>query len=128
MVMVVQSQHQVVDIMNKKNEMLKTALERLSNEYLSQDLHKVTVEKLAHNSQKGVDDVNAAINKLVAEMEQKKTENDACQAQKVTGFPLFTFGLLFLLLSTHMYKDKRPLLLLYIRGNSTSVAGYNSNF
>lgn len=85
LVMVVQSQYQMEDIMNKKTEALTVALEELSNEYLSQDSLKVSVEKVWQKSQKAAEELDAEINKINAEMERKKAENDACQGEMKTA-------------------------------------------
>ncbi|XP_076735300.1 uncharacterized protein LOC143414541 [Maylandia zebra] len=79
LLMVVQSQYQLKRILDSKIETMEVALEKSSDDYQSKDLFKTTVEKLLAQGQKHVDDMEAALNKLSSETEQKKAENDACQ-------------------------------------------------
>lgn len=89
LLMVVQSQYQLKSILDRKIEKTEAALEKFSDDYQSKDLFKTTVEKLVAQGQKHVDDMEAALNKLSSETEQKKAENDACQEKMVTSFPVF---------------------------------------
>lgn len=89
LLMVVQSQYQLKRILDSKIETMEVALEKSSDDYQSKDLFKTAVEKLLAQGQKHVDDMEAALNKLSSETEQKKAENDACQEKMVTSLPGF---------------------------------------
>lgn len=89
LLMVVQSQYQLKSILDSKIETMEVALEKSSDDYQSKVLFKTAVEKLVAQGQKHVDDMEAALNKLSSETEQKKAENDACQEKMVTSLPVF---------------------------------------
>lgn len=91
LLIVVQSQYQLKRILDSKIETMEVALEKSSDDYQSKDLFKTAVEKLLAQGQKHVDDMEAALNKLSSETEQKKAENDACQEKMVTSLPGFFF-------------------------------------
>lgn len=95
LLMVVQSQYQLKRILDSKIETMEVALEKSSDDYQSKDLFKTAVEKLLAQGQKHVDDMEAALNKLSSETEQKKAENDACQEKMVTSLPGFFFLVLY---------------------------------
>lgn len=82
-------QYQMLSILNTRNENLLKQSEKLYNEFLNEEIFKVTVENLVTRGKKAMKDLEATVVKLNSEMEKKKTENDACQAEKVKHFSFF---------------------------------------
>lgn len=84
LLMVAQSQYQLKSILDSKIKKMDVAFEQFTVDYVSKDVFKTSVEKLLVQGQEEVNNLEAALNKLSSETEQKKMENDACQEQMKT--------------------------------------------
>ncbi|CAJ1083350.1 uncharacterized protein si:ch73-347e22.8 [Xyrichtys novacula] len=86
LLVIVMGQYQVLNIQKQREEKLKTEVQRLANEYANDDLSKVTMEKLLADGNKTMTELEAAMAKLSPELEKKRKDVDACQAEKVRSF------------------------------------------
>lgn len=85
--MIIMGQYHMLTMLNKRGEKLQMESKRLDDQHVNEDLVKATVEKLLVQGRKVVGDLEATVAKLSPEMEKKRAENDACQAEKVRSFP-----------------------------------------
>ncbi|GAA6227308.1 uncharacterized protein si:ch73-347e22.8 [Lates japonicus] len=84
LLVIIMGQLQVLGMLEKATEDLEIKSQALDDKITNEDLFRVTADKLLRQGQKVVEDLEGTLAKLSAEMEQKKTENDACQAEKQT--------------------------------------------
>lgn len=92
LLMVNTGQYQMLAILNTRNEKLQKQSEKLYNQFLDEEIFKVTVENLVTQGKKVMKNLEDTVAKLNSEMEKKKTENDACQAEKVKHFSFLSFS------------------------------------
>lgn len=84
LLVIIAGQYQVLVMLDKGSEKLQMVSQELDNERANKETFKVTVKKLLVQRTKVVQDLEAELAKLSPELEKKKTENDACQAEKKT--------------------------------------------
>ncbi|KAK2920988.1 fibrinogen- and Ig-binding protein-like [Channa argus] len=82
--MIVMSQYQLLTRLKGRSEEMRMQSEKLYGELMNEDMFKATLENLLGQGQKVANELEATVVKLGSEMEKKKTENDACQAEKKT--------------------------------------------
>lgn len=91
--MVIMGQYQMLSILKTKNEQLQKHSEKLYNDLRNDEVFKNTVEKLVNQGTKAVKDLEATVTQLSSEMKKKKTEDDACQKEKVNHFVFCSFSI-----------------------------------
>lgn len=89
LVVVIVGQNPAFTMLNRGIEKQLMKLDRLNTQHVNQEFLKATVEKLVVLATKVVEDLEATAAKLGPELEKKKTENEACKAEKVKSFSFF---------------------------------------
>ncbi|XP_078123831.1 uncharacterized protein LOC144528853 [Sander vitreus] len=84
LVLIIVGQHQVMTMLDKANEKLPKESQKLDDKLSDLGSLKALMEKLLAAENKAVKDLEEAVPKLVPEIEKKKVEIDACQAEKNT--------------------------------------------
>lgn len=86
LLIIMMEQNKVLVLLNNKTAQLKIQSDELDFQLTNEDFIKATVEKLVTLGNTLVEDTEGAVAKLLPEVEKAKTENDACQADKVNFF------------------------------------------
>ncbi|TKS88323.1 hypothetical protein D9C73_023247 [Collichthys lucidus] len=84
LIMVILSQYKLTIMQNKRVEDLQFELRALENSYINEELFKGKLEELVVQQTKVAGDLEGALTSLSETMVKKKTETDACQAEKKT--------------------------------------------
>lgn len=90
--MVIIGQYQMLTRLKESSQKKQMNSEKLYNEFINEESFKVMLETLLVQGNKVVSDLEATVVKLRSEMEKKKTENDACQAERVSYFLVYFFS------------------------------------
>ena len=91
LVLVILGQYQMLTRLKDASENMQLQSKRLEDQLSGLESFDVAAEKLLVQGKKVIKDVEAEIVQLAPEMERKKKETDACEAEKVNAsfFPLF---------------------------------------
>lgn len=86
LLVVIVGQRQAITLLESGCEKLNQQLKAFDEESLNREMFEMAVDKLVVHGSKALEELEATVAKLGTDGDKKRTENEACQVEKVKFF------------------------------------------